>query len=81
MRTFKNPKTKEVTMSIADQLIAEGRADGEARGILAGMIRMGRAMLGVKPASERTLLRKTREELQTMFDALVAREPRLARAL
>ncbi|MDR1817164.1 MAG: hypothetical protein LBR07_03090 [Puniceicoccales bacterium] len=68
-------------MSIADQLIAEGRADGEARGILAGMIRMGRAMLGVKPASERTLLRKTREELQTMFDALVAREPRLARAL
>ncbi|MDR1818399.1 MAG: hypothetical protein LBR07_09600 [Puniceicoccales bacterium] len=45
------------------------------------MIRATRAMLGMKPLSKQTLLRKTREELQTMFDALVAREPRLAQAM
>jgi hypothetical protein len=59
------------------ELIAEGRAEG----LLAGMIRGIQMAFGLKPASERTLLRKTRDELQAMFDALVAREPHLARAL
>jgi hypothetical protein len=85
IRAFNNRKTKEHLMTTADQIKMEGRiegrAEGRAEGILAGMIRMGRAVLGMKPVAERTLLRKTREELQAMFDALVAREPRLARAL
>jgi flagellar biosynthesis/type III secretory pathway protein FliH len=93
IKTFKSPKTKKLTMSIAEHFRemgfaegetkgkSEGKVEGKSEGMLAGMIRGIQMMLGVRPTSERTLFRKTREELQAMFDALVAREPRLARAL
>ncbi|MDR1817684.1 MAG: hypothetical protein LBR07_05845 [Puniceicoccales bacterium] len=60
---------------------ARGKEEGKREGMLAGMIRGIQMAFGMRPASERALLRKTREELQAMFDALVAREPRLAGAL
>jgi len=68
-------------MTALDQLKNEGRAEGEKHGFFAGAIRGIQTALGMKPVSKRTLLSKTLEELQEMFDALVANRPQLARAL